>query len=96
MTLIYIISLLIFLLVVYLTNGTLQKLIWKKLGKNKGATTFNGCEVYLSDNIPFGLQGRFYAPDKAFAKRSYYAENGKITNLEFFEATPNQLKQGIS
>lgn len=92
---IYIISFLVFIAIIYFTSGNLKWFLWKWFSKNPGIRRENGCTVYLSDNIPFGLAGRFYPPDIVFVQRSYYTENGKETNLEFIEATPEQLSKGF-
>lgn len=92
---IYSISLIIFFVILYFASGNVQWLLWKWFSKNPAIKKVNGCTVYLSSNMTWGLQGRFYPPDMGFVKRSYYTKDGLITNIEFLEATLKELSEGF-
>lgn len=85
---VYAISFIIFLLLVYLFSGTLQWYLWIRFGKNLDIKPYGDCNVYLADNFPFFIVGRYYK-NRIFVKRAFYKDG-----TEFVKASPEELAKG--
>lgn len=63
-------------------------LLWHYFGKNKGIYVNKDITIYLSDNFPFFVQGKFTGHSSAFVNRVEY----KNTDINSYKDTEDVMK----